>query len=144
MAELSVARQNFAVVTSGNKIFFAGGWEGNWWDFPVMYSNVDIYDVATNSWSVKYLSEPRAWVGAASAGNKVFFAGGTNGNYEASSKVDIYDTETNTWTTSALSEARSNISTAIAGDKIYFAGGAAGSSWVPRATVDVYDINSGL
>ena len=144
MAELSATRQDFAVVTSGNKIFFAGGWEGNWWEFPVMFTNVDIYDVVTNSWSVKYLSEPRGWIGAASAGNKVFFAGGTNGNYHASSKVDIYDTGTDTWTTSALSEPRSNISTAIAGDKIYFAGGVVGSLWTPTATVDVYDINSGL
>lgn len=147
MAELRVARQDFAVVTSGNKIFFAGGWEGNWWDFPIMFTNVDIYDVVTNLWSVKHLSEPRAWIGAASAGSKVFFAGGTGGpdnNWQASSKVDIYDTETDSWTTSVLSEPRSNISTQIAGDKIYFAGGATQPSWTPQATVDVYDINNGL
>ncbi len=146
MAVLSVARQDFAVVTSGNKIFFAGGWEGNWWDFPVMFTNVDIYDVVTNSWSVKHLSEPRAWIGAASAGSKVFFAGGTSGpdnNWQASSKVDIYDTETDSWTTSFLSEPRSNISTQTAGDKIYFAGGARTPLWTPWATVDVYDINNG-
>jgi N-acetylneuraminic acid mutarotase len=148
MAELSVARQDFAVVTSGNKIFFAGGWEGNWWEFPVMFTNVDIYDVVTNSWSVKHLSEARAWIGAASSGSKVFFAGGTRGpdnNHQASSKVDIYDTETNSWTTSALSEPRSNLSAQLAGDKIYFAGGARQQpSWTPQATVDVYDISNGL
>jgi kelch-like protein 20 len=83
-------------------------------------------------------------VGAASAGNKVFFAGGTDNHYQASSKIDIYDTQTNTWSTSGLSEPRSNISTQIAGDKIFFAGGSNGSSWAPRATVDVYDINTGL
>ena len=144
MAELSVARQDFAVVTAGNKIFFAGGWEGNWWEYPLMFTNVDIYDAATDSWSVRHLSEPRAWVGGASAENKVFFAGGTNNVLLASSKVDIYDTETNTWSTSSLSEPRSNISTQIAANKIFFAGGSNGSSWVPRATVDVYDINTGL
>ena len=143
MAELSVARQDFAVVASGNKIFFAGGWEGNWWDFPVMFTNVDIYDAATNSWSVKHLSEPRAWMGAASAQSKVFFAGGTN-NYETSSKVDIYDMQTNSWTTSVLSEPRSNPSAQLAGDKIYFAGGSRGIEFTPRSTIDVYDINTGL
>ena len=145
-AELSVARQDFAVVASGNKIFFAGGWEGNWWEFPVMFTNVDIYDVTTNSWSVEHLSEPRAWIGAASAGNKVFFAGGIdspNYNYQASSKVDIYDTQTNSWSTVALSSPRSNLSTQIAGNKIYFAGGVRDISWTPQATIDVYDINTG-
>ncbi|HJS55521.1 MAG TPA: kelch repeat-containing protein [Chitinophagaceae bacterium] len=143
VAELSAARQDFSVVTSGNKIFFAGGWEGNWWEYPLMFTNVDIYDAATDLWSVKHLSEARAWVGAASAGNKVFFAGGTN-NYQASSKVDIYDTETNTWSTSKLSEPRSKISTQVAGNKVHFAGGSNGLGWVPRATVDVYDNNTGL
>lgn len=142
-AELSVARQDFAVVTSGNKIFFAGGWEGNWWWFPTMFTNVDIYDVATNSWSVKHLSEPRAWMGAASAEHKVFFAGGTN-NDQTSSKVDIYDTETNSWTTSVLSEPRSNVSAQLAGDKIYFAGGSRGIEFTPRSAIDVYDISTGL
>ena len=142
--ELSVARQDLAVVTSGNKIFFAGGWEGNWWDYSETFTNVDIYDVLTNSWSVKHLSEPRAWIGAVSADNKVFFAGGTNNNHYASSKVDIYDTEANSWTTSALSAPRSNISTQIAGNKIYFAGGASDPLWFPRATVDIYDISNGL
>ena len=100
MAELSLARQDFSVVTSGNKIFFAGGWEGNWWEYPLMFTNVDIYDAATDSWFVKHLSEPRAWMGAASAGNKVFFAGGTNNSFlRASSTVDIYDTQTNSWST---------------------------------------------
>ena len=143
-SELSVGRQDIAVVSSGNKIFFAGGWEGNWWDFVYMHTNVDIYDVATNSWSVKHMSEPRAWMGAVSAGDKVFFAGGTNNAFYASSKVDIYDAQTNSWTTSALSEPRSNLSAQLAGDKIYFAGGASGIEFSPRSTIDVYDINTGL
>ena len=144
IAELSVARQDFAVVTSGTKIFFAGGWKGNWWEFPLMFTNVDIYDAATDSWSLTHLSEARAWIGASSAVNKVFFAGGTDNNYQASSKIDIYDTQTNTWSTSKLDEPRSNISTQIAGGKIFFAGGLNGLYRAPRATVDVYDINTGL
>ena len=143
-SELSVGRQDITVVTSGNKIFFAGGWAGNWWDFADMYTNVDIYDAATNSWSVKHMSEARAWMSAASAGGKVFFAGGSNNGYYASSKVDIYDAQTNSWTTSVLSEARSNLSAQLAGDKIYFAGGLNESGFIPRPTIDVYDINTGL
>ena len=140
-SELSVGRQDIAVVTSGDKIFFAGGWEGDWWWFPQMYTNVDIYDAVANSWSVKHLSEPRTGIGAASAGSKVFFAGGTSN--QASSKVDIYDTEIDSWTTSALNEPRSNLSAQMAGDKIYFAGGSGTTSY-PRPTVDVYDINTGF
>ena len=144
IAELSESRQDFSVVTSGTKFFFAGGWEGNWWEDPTMFTTVDIYDAANDSWSVKHLGEARAWVGSASAGNKVFFAGGINNNLLASSKVEIYDTQTNSWSTSSLSEPRSNISTQIAGNKIHFAGGSNGLDWTPRATVDVYDINTGL
>ena len=141
IAELSVARGDFSVVTSGDKIFFAGGWVGDWWWLPLMFTNVDIYDAATDSWSVKHLSEPRTSIGAAAVGNKVFFAGGIDNSRQVSSKVDIYDTQTNSWSTSALSEPRTNISTQIAANKIFFAGG----SWgVPRATVDVYDISTGL
>ena len=139
-AELSEARGDFSVVTSGDKIFFAGGWVGDWWGLPLVFTNVDIYDAATDSWSVKHLSEPRTSIGTAAVGNKVFFAGGIDNGRQASSKVDIYDTQTNSWSTSALSEPRTNISTQIAENKIYFAGG----SWgVPRATVDVYDIHTG-
>jgi hypothetical protein len=37
---------------------------------------VDIFDASANTWSKASLSEPRFYIAAATAGNKVFFAGG--------------------------------------------------------------------
>ena len=45
-AELSQPRHIMAAVTSGSKIFFAGGYNNG-----ISSSRVDIYDASTNSWS---------------------------------------------------------------------------------------------
>ncbi|MBD0367022.1 MAG: hypothetical protein ICV53_13075, partial [Flavisolibacter sp.] len=45
-------------------------------------------------------------------GNKLFFAGGGDGDdyrNPITNKVDIYDLSTNTWSTTSLSEQRLNI-----------------------------------
>jgi hypothetical protein len=86
------------------------------------------------------LSESRASLAAAGAGNKVFFAGGL-GNNGASKTVDIYDIPSNTWTTALLSEARGSLAGAAAGNKILFAGGFSDINGVSK-TVDIYDVPS--
>ncbi len=88
-AELSQPRHIMAVVTSGSKIFFAGGYNNG-----ISSSRVDIYDASTNSWSIAELSVGRGYIGAASAGNKVLFAGGMNDNYDGVDVVDIFDVST--------------------------------------------------
>ena len=68
------------------------------------------------------LSQTRSDITLASAGNKIFFAGGSmSGIY--SSRVDIFDITTNSWSTAELSQARKGIATAVLDKKIYFAGG---------------------
>lgn len=143
--ELSAARYNMAVVSAGNKIFFAGGTEDGWWDYGSIYSNVDIYDAAANTWSVAHLSEARGWLTASAVGNKIFFAGGTNNNRVHTSRVDIYDVNTNSWSTASLSESRSVLSSETVNNKIYFAGGLRGDGVFNAisATVDIYDNNTG-
>ena len=59
----------------------------------------------TSTWATAQLSEARALLTAAAAGNKILFAGGYGGT-GLSKTVDIYDVNTNTWTTAQLSEAR--------------------------------------
>jgi len=39
---------------------------------------VDIYDATTDTWSLQTLSSARAWLAAATVGDKAVFAGGTN------------------------------------------------------------------
>ena len=129
IAELSVPRFDIAAVVAGNKIFFAGGRAETSLDTFEYYSTVDIYDAATNTWSVTSLTEARSVIAAATVGNRVFFAGGsinhTINSYEGlgTSKVDIYDLNTQTWSIATLSEPRGDIAAVTLQNKIYFAGG---------------------
>ncbi len=123
------------------KFFFAGGESGDG-AFNSLYSNVDIYDVSTNTWSVVSLSLPRSSIAVAAIGNKIFFAGGEfNWNYDNTNLVDIYDVSTNTWSTSQLSEARASISAVTVNQKIYFAGGQKEDRFYanPSNRIDIYD-----
>jgi N-acetylneuraminic acid mutarotase len=133
---LSQSRSEMSVASAGNKILFAGGWRN------VQFSEstrVDIYDVATNTWSTAELSFPRVWIGAIAAGNKIFFAGGQNDG-ASYYNVDIYDLATNTWTLSKLSRVADGLAAAAVGNKVFFAGG----NWGIYATgaVDIYDLTT--
>lgn len=69
------------------------------------------------------LSEARAGMAVAAAGNKIVYAGaalsGAGVNGYGSARVDIYDIVTDTWTTAQLSKARSDIAAVAAGNKIF-------------------------
>jgi hypothetical protein len=143
---LSVARSNIAVTSVGTKVFFAGGSQQSPWDYGELYPNVDIYDVATNKWSITYLNgDGIEGLAAVSAMNKAFFAGG---NYfqNFSNKVEVYDVSSNTWTSTGsgtLSEGRTNLSAFASGNKIYFAGG--NNQYFrdyPSDNIDIYDLVS--
>ncbi|MFD3003006.1 kelch repeat-containing protein [Pontibacter toksunensis] len=92
------------------------------------------------------LSEARAGMAVAAAGNKIVFAGaalsGAGVNGYGSARVDIYDIVTDTWSTAQLSEARSDIAAVAAGNKIFFAGGRLGDGAFDElfSTVDIYDV----
>jgi len=148
-ARLSKERSNIAVVSHGNKIFFAGGrsWEnvGGGATQNVSYSNIDIYDVATNAWSVAHLSKARESISAVTIGSKIIFAGGffyTGNTYpgyfsDVTNTVDIYDVSTGGWSRAHLSIPRSNSVNLVKGDSVYFIGGWGTSSMAARA-VDIY------
>lgn len=142
-ASLSQARIGFSAIAAGGKVFFAGGYKGfNQNDQPDDFSTrVDIYDIATNRWSIAELSETRYGITVAAIGDKVFFAGGATSidPYVSSNRVDVYDMATKTWSTTRLTEARSGIRAVTAGNKIVFAGG---QSRGTSASVDIYDASS--
>lgn len=140
-AKLSVGRYGIAAIGAGNKIFLAGGQNGDG-AFNSIYSTVDIYDIDKNSWSSQKLSEARGFLTAATIGDKVFFAGGEKDwDNNNTNKVDIYDISSNTWTTSTLSKPRSYISALTVGNKIFFAGGHIDNRWYanPAFAIDIYD-----
>ncbi|HRY31355.1 MAG TPA: T9SS type A sorting domain-containing protein [Bacteroidales bacterium] len=91
-------------------------------------------------WSYTNLSAPKAYMGVASLGSKVYFAGGMNDS-GLKSTVEIYDFSTGLWdTTQHLSVARDLVTATTCGSKVLFAGGVDFfSSSNVYATVDIYD-----
>lgn len=147
----SISRGQVEAVTHGNKVYLGGGKYGNFAD-PLYTKNVDVYDAVTDSWTIWSLSKNREVGGAAAAGDKIIFAGGT-GRSDISGPVymyataDIFDVNSGIRTTGKLSKARTNIAAGAAGNKIVFAGG-----WywdityntLASNSVDIYDVTTGL
>ncbi len=129
ITQLSEPRILGAVAVLGNKIFFAGGYNGSG-----QRTKVDIYDVSANTWSITQLSQAREGIAGGAIDNKVFFTGGIiwNGGYNTQvllDRVDIYDGSTYSSSTASLSEGRycindlEKITVTVVGDKIFFSGG---------------------
>jgi hypothetical protein len=140
-AQLSQPRQGMGAVACGNKIFFAGGSNYElWFNNGIVYSNVDIYDASSNTWTVAFLSQARTCVTAVSLGNKVLFAGGTENGGDGTTRVDIYDINSDTWSTAELSAPRYAMDAVVDGSKIYFVGG---EDWQDGyRNIDTYDIST--
>jgi hypothetical protein len=106
---------------------------------PVTPSPVPIMN--TQLIPVGELTVPRRGTAAATAGSKIFFAGGYAIDYDGItvfSRVDIYEINTQTWSKAELSQARYNIVVGTAGNKIIFAGGVTATGWTTR--MDIYDV----
>ena len=145
-ADLSTERQRVAAAVVGNKVLFAGGFgypvDNNWGEF----NTVDIYDNSNNSWSTAALSQARMDITATTAGNKVYFAGGSNGVI-ASNAIDIYDAATNSWSVSSLQQPRTNMASIADNGKIFWAGGAYtfnGTGWTNNSNAEILDLNTGV
>jgi hypothetical protein len=144
IGKLSQSRGFPSVVSTGNKIFFAGGALGVRQQ-PFSSSRVDIYDIATGSWSTAELSVPRWQIATIAAGNKVFFAGGgyydDSDNGSSYNTVDIFDITTNQWSTGSLTGRRHNVAAATVGNKVFFAGGRT-DDYLDSVSnkVDIYDL----
>ena len=91
--------------------------------------------------SIGTLSIPREYVCAATAGNKILFAGGAtqfSPTVIGSSRVDIYDMVSQSWTTAELSMPRLALVAVTQGNKIYFTDG----FYNGASRVDIYDASS--
>jgi hypothetical protein len=132
---LSLGRQVATGVACGSKLFFAGGANSS---MSEVYSTVDIYDIASDQWSVNNLSVARFDISAVSKGNKVLFAGGCNYDILCTDMVDIYDIPSGFWSTENLSSARAGMASAVVGDLALFAGGFITGGGV-SSRVDIYN-----
>jgi N-acetylneuraminic acid mutarotase len=140
--ELSLPRLGVGAAVVGDKLIFAGGAQYTAsWTFINSTDLVEIYDVVTETWEYAALSHPRAFMAVATAGNKVFFAGGGGDGNVVSDVVDIYDAANNTWTVETLSSPRGDVSAVAVGDKVLFA---AGNSLISDgySVVDIYDLTT--
>jgi uncharacterized membrane protein len=129
IGSLSIPRSGLLIQSVGNKIVFAGGFVAP--NIPT--ARVDIYDRASQSWSIADLSLARIGMGVITSGSKIYFAGGFY-NGSLSSRVDIYDASNNSWSIAELSEARGDVIAITAGNKVLFAGG-----YNNGTKVDIYD-----
>lgn len=141
---LSTGRYQHAAASAGNIAIFAGGLINSNATMSSLSAVADIYNHTTGTWSTAQLSVPRTDLSAASAGDKILFAGGRPDYtfpYNFSPQVDIYNTTTGTWTTALLSNPRYQMTAVSAGTKCFFAGGNyfQGFNQVPSDTVDIYD-----
>lgn len=93
---------------------------------------------AQSQWTYSNLSEPKYHMGAATIGNKAYFAGGYD-KTKFMDKVEVYDVSTGTWEISGkLSKARQVIGgSASCKSKIFFAGGY--DENISYDNIDIYD-----
>jgi len=133
---LSEARYSLAATSSGELIFFGGGYNKTTY---APSARVDIGNVTSGIWTTATLSIPRGKLVAASSGNLIFFAGGSGTTYY--NQVDIYNISDGSWNTATLSQARAYIAATSLGTLVFFAGGWNGKE--DSNLVDIYNISDG-
>ena len=149
-AELSEARIRIVTATIGNKIFFAGGCSNTPFEWSGVSNKIDIYDLSTNTWSVKILSETKIGFTATTVGSKIYFAGGwvPVGTSSTTPIIDIYDDVTGTWSTSALNVAKAFHTDIFKNGKVYWGGGGTyiDEPWIGNnvftCQVEIFDVNN--
>ncbi len=133
--------------SANGKIVFAGG-------YGLSGTVVDIYDVASNTWSTNNLNGPRLLMSPVSIGNKIYFSGGFDVYHggvpglpdTVSNEVDIYDASTNEWSVFFMAVPRTAHGSISADNKIFWFGGDSRDSNDDPVSVDtteIYDINTG-
>jgi hypothetical protein len=124
-ATLSEARCRLAATSSGELVFFAGGWNGTG-----ASARVDILNVSSGMWTTTTLSQPRSDLAATSSRNLVFFGGGWD-RKTIYSQIDIYNISNGSWSTATLSQPRWGLAATTIGNLVLFGGG--------TNIVDIYD-----
>ncbi len=137
--DLSEGKEYMGSAAMGNKIYFAGGYNG----FEYL-TEVEVYDLSTGDWDTAgNLSVGREIISGVSCGSLIFFAGGFDW-VTTKNVVDIYDTQTQQWSVEYLSLDRLSIATVSHGSKVMFAGGFRFPSMQRVNIVDIYDTETEL
>lgn len=123
-----------SLVHYNGKLYKIGGEDGT------VRAYLDIYDMATNTWSAGTdMTAARMGIRAVEIGGKIYVAGGGSTTSTASNTLYIYDPALNSWTTGAnLPAARMLYAGAAVGGKYYVIGGGTSSSTYLN-TIYAYD-----
>ncbi|MDB5222496.1 MAG: hypothetical protein JWN83_1163 [Chitinophagaceae bacterium] len=147
-SSLSEPRHISQAATAGNKIFFAGGGVGiHSGSGGHLSKRIDIYDASSNTVSFDSLNMERGEMGAISANNKIYWAGGilwdaTINDYGVTGSVEIKNIATNSTSFECLSEAKDGITAVRKDNKLIFFGGS--YYGVFKARFDIYDLDTNL
>ena len=132
---LSQARMETSSATSGNKVYFAGGFNDN-----AVSGTIDIYDASENTWSVSSLLQPRMKMAGIAAGGKIFWAGGSNSSSSLHNNVEILD-ENSGISSSECFAPRSGLNGVRKNEHVvFFTGNDGGDGY----QFEIYDTVSGL
>ena len=143
-------RFNFAAAAAGGRVYAFGGINGRA-PGSSMLASVEAFDPSTNTWSPRAaMSGPRAGPGAAAVDDRfVYVAGGNVAGACPIDNLDRYDSQSNSWEplTPMPAGPRRFLSAAVVGRTFYAIGGevnACGSLGTPLATMEAYDVDTGL
>ena len=124
-ADMPTARGTMPVCELDGKIYVFGGSNGNasGWNH---YATLEVYDIATDSWSTKQaMPESRSHLSGCVLNNKIFALGGTQINKNLSyTTMFSYDPKTDTWESEPpMITAREAFKSVVVNGKIYAIGG---------------------
>ncbi|MGI0016775.1 MAG: Kelch repeat-containing protein, partial [Nitrososphaera sp.] len=113
-----------ATAAHGNKIYVAGGWSpASCGPFPDVCSTLEVYDVASDSWStLPSMPTARSNAAAVVVGNNLFVIGGAIALIYTDFN-EVFDIDKGTWSTATDKPFPCSETEAVAhGNKIYIAG----------------------
>ncbi|MCB0837379.1 MAG: T9SS type A sorting domain-containing protein, partial [Bacteroidetes bacterium] len=139
------ARDHFQASVANGKIYLAGGRLSKANDGPVFANTiaaVDVYDIATDTWTTLADSIPTKRAGSSSAvfGDYIMIIGGeSDAQTVAHNEVEGLDVNTGTWTSfPTLITGRHGTGSIVYNDRIYVAGGVGSQGGNPKLTSQEY------
>ncbi len=126
-SSLKEPKTNFSAISTGDKIYWAGGYNQN--SSTLSSCLVEIKDVNTGSSIVNNLFNPALWWPDAGQnavvkdGKIIFYSSQIHSNPDRGDKFDIYDITTNTWSIGVLPLKIVAASIISVNNTIYLAGG---------------------
>ncbi|XP_022079574.1 kelch-like protein 8 isoform X2 [Acanthaster planci] len=124
VAELNYKRRHVGVVSSGGKVYAAGGHDGR-----DHLNSMEVFDPRTNKWTLlSPMKTKRRGLAVTQLGGPLYAIGGLDDN-TCFSEVERYDIASDTWSYAAsMTMARGGVAVATLNDHIYAVGGNDGST----------------